>query len=446
MQLPGAAPLSSTSPIQTQDLQLRLNQRVSAEVVEVAGTRVVLSINGTPIVARLEAADAGAQLAGRKVAQFVITSLANGEIELKLAENAPQAGPAAAPARPGELAFNVLEEMGIEKSAANLMLVRAAIGQRLAVTPELLDEMQGFLATLNTWGQDEAALAAAIKAAGLPLTGGVFRLAAMRAQPFGRAVTDLMTLFQTALLSKNLPPELKEALREGLAVLQRSVLAWGEGEPPRAGDVRAAVESFGRSLENALLAHIKGEGMPDGQDGLFRLANLRQLLQSHHETAGVAEKLDTFLTGLERGQLANVRPDPVPGHGEWCAAQFLLQRSAQQPEFSPARVRIARGNSKTGEIDAASTRLVIGVDISPDETIQVDLTLVGQRARALVVTPDAELRQRSQEEMPALIEGLRSLGIQVVDSRFAVGVLAEEDLLTVVPMSELVNRRVNIKI
>lgn len=446
MQIPGTTPLSSVNPAQTQDLQLRLNQRVVAEVVEVAGTRVVLSVNGTPIVARLEASDAGAQLAGRKTAQFVVTSLANNEIELKLADSAAPAAQPAVPASPRELAFNVLEELGIEKSAANLLLARAAIGQRLQVTPDLLEEMLTFLSGLKSWGQDEAALAAAIKAAGLPLTDGVFQLSAMRSLPFGRAVTDLMNLFQSAL-SRNLPPEMKAAIQEGLAVLQRSVLAWGDGEALDTGSLRTAVETFGRTLENSLLAQLKNDGAAAGEDGLVKLANLRQLLQGHRETAALSEKLDSFLTGLERGQLSNVRPDPVPGQGEWCAAQFLLQRSGQQPpEFFPAKVRIARGGGKDGQIDGASTRLVIGVDVGPDETIQVDLTLVGARARALVITPDAELRQRSQEEMPRLIEGLRSLGIQVVDSRFAVGVPPDDDMLSVLPLTELVNRRVNIKI
>jgi hypothetical protein len=459
MPLPGPLPISTHDTAPARDLSLRLNQRIAAEVVEVSGTKVVLSVAGTPVVARLETLEQEAELAGRRFAQFVVTSLSEGEVVLKLAapagqpaggQAAPAGGQAASAASPVDITAQILAQLGLSSSPENSLVARALLAQGLAVTPDLMFEMQTFLAGLGRWGEADAALAAAIKAGGLPLTPGVFQFAAQRPIPTQEALLALQAALQGALRQPGLPGELAEAARAGLTALQQAVLDWPSAQQAGPERLRALVETFGRSLENALAGQAAGIGTEKAADGLLALGKLYAMCQSSGQGA-LAEKVLAFLQGVEQNSIANLRLNPVPGQGDWCGVQFVLQGPpGRAEEFFPARVRIARREQKEGaRVEGGATRLVIQVDLDDSAAMQVDLTLAGRRIRAAVTTPDAEMQQRSKDELPALMERLDGLGFQVVGAQFNVGAVGAPCLVSSASagaVRALSNRRVNIRV
>ena len=443
----GPLPVPPSSSSQPQDIHLRLQQRFNAEIVEVSGTQVVLSVNGTPVVARLEAAEQGAQLAGRRTAQFIVTALTEGEIEIKLAGQTQAVAGTGAAAVGDIVASNLLVQLGIEVSEENILLTQALISQHLPVTPELLVELGSFLDQIGAWSETGAAQAAAIKAAGLPLTVGVYQLASAQHLPIAEAAVDLMAQLRAALQRPNLAAHVADAARSCLAVLENAMLQWTGSQMTDMDSFRLAAQLFGRSLENFLATGLNQSTESGGESSLGTFLRLNQACQSAKE-GNLGSKVSSFLMNLDQTHLANVRLDPVPGKGEWIALPLLIKNEAgREPAFLPARVRIARKDGKDGAgVDPASTRLQIRVDFDAQQSIEVDLTLVKNQTRIKVTAPTADLQQRSQEELPGLAEGLQRLGLRLTGANFVVDQPVECGLIAVLPMSEMVKKQVNIKV
>lgn len=443
MQLSGPLPISTSNAKPLQDLQLRLNQRITAEVVEVSGVRVVLSVEGMPIVARLEDPEKGAQLAGRRVAQFIVTSLNEGEVELRIA-TPPQTTAPVPMAAGSDVAVSILQRLGVGVDETSVLLARALIAQHLPVTPEMLDEMQALMAGLGSWGEAEASLAAAIKAAGLPLTVDIFRMVSAQSTPLGKAMVDFSAFLRAAVERKDLPKDVADALRGSLALLQQAMLDWDSPEGLTANKMRFSAELFGRSLENLLLSGASADG---AENTLLTFTNLLEAAV-RNKMPGLEQQTRTFLESLQQNHLSNVRLNPVPGQGEWRNLHFVIQNQGEAlPEFSTAQVRVARREGPAGGgVDSTSTRLLIQVDVDEGETIEVDLTVVDRQARTKVTSTNEELQHRSQEEMPALVKGLNQLGYQMVGVNFQIGHPAERGLVSLSPASTLLKRRINLKV
>ncbi|HND93156.1 MAG TPA: flagellar hook-length control protein FliK [Anaerolineales bacterium] len=407
MIFPGPISISPINNTNGQNFDLRVFQRITAQVLSVTGTTAVLEVEGHPVVAQLTSADQSALLSSQRTAQFVITQLGDNSVTLKLIKN-EQTFPAGTAFGP-DLAERFLENNNLPITTSNLVMTRALLRQHLPITPRTLKELQGALSEYGDWGEAEADLAAAIKSAGLPLTGQSLALSARRPAPTAQAFSQLMaTLAQAA--KQNLPENLLEQLRSNLQFLNSLILDRGGDSSRMADQLKAWAEAFGRSLENILLSEIQNGAESISKNNLMELAKLQNLLEQFGKQE-TARSLKEFLTDIRREQLMNVRSDS-PSTTEWLEIGFALPKANK--DFASARLRIARdGTAKA--INPASTRLVLQVDLSPAETVEVDLSFAGKQIRSSVTSPNPAWCKQAQAELPSLTDALAELGYTLTD-------------------------------
>jgi hypothetical protein len=302
------------------------------------------------------------------------------------------------------LAVRLLGQHNLRLSVDNLILARAVLQQGLPVTPGLLQELLGALSKLGPWGEAQASLAAALKAAGLPVTAESLALAARQGAQTGEALGQLISQLQSA--GQNLPPDLLKEIRQTLQMLADLVLRVDGNTARLAAQLENAVSVLGQSLENALLEGAQNPQALSAETGLLALARLGRSLEQAGET-DLAAALEQFLGDLRQQHFLNAKVATGTGREAWSEIGFRVggERGAS------ARLRISRDSrSHPGEIDPASTRLVLQVDISAEETVEIDLALAGKGIRTKVTAPDALWRQQAESELPTLAQALQELG------------------------------------
>lgn len=415
-------PIAPVNVVAGQELGLRSFQRVTAQVLSVAGTTAILSIEGHPVVAQLTSPDQAAALLSQRTAQFIVTQLSNDMVTLKFVKSEqPQPAPAAVPSGP-ELAARLLEQNNMPVTINNLVLARSILKQHLPVTARLLKELSSALAQYGSMTEADADLAAAMKAAGLPVTAESLKLVARQSTPMGESISSLIAML-SQLGGKELPPELMKQIRSNMQMLN-SVIVDGDGDPSQlAGQLKASVDLLGRSLENMMLKQSQDPAQVLPEKSLLTLVRLQQQLERSGQTDS-ARAVREFLADVQQNQFMNVKRDPVPGSGVWTEIGFMLQGAQQKAEgrSSSARLRIAH-ESKEGsdQINPAYTRLIIQVDLNPNETVEVDLSLVGKQIRTSMMAPDPQWCEDAQAELPTLAASMQSLGYQLKDVQIGVG-------------------------
>ncbi len=411
MDLPGPLSISSLRPASSSDLSLRPFQRVTAQILAVTGTTAVLALDGHPVVVQLTSAEQATALLSQRTAQFTVTKLTDQEITLKFLRHA-QAQPSTAtsnPRRP-ELAVRLLEQNNIPLNSNNLLLARSVLNQGLSLTPGLLAELLAELSGLGNWDQSQAELAAALKAAGLPVTSESLTVASRQAAQTGEALGKLISQLQTT--GQNLPPDLLKLLRQNLQMLEQLVLNADGDIAKLAAQLQSAVEVLGQSLESALLEQAEKPETHSMEKSLLSLVRLGQSLEQAGETE-LAAAVEKFLGDLRHHQFLNAKPEPGPGREAWLEVGFRLGGERN----GTARLRIRReSGSIPPEIDPAFTRLVLQVDLSESETVEVDLTLAGKQLRAQVTAPQAVWCQRAEIELLSLEQALQGLGYSLKET------------------------------
>ncbi|MCX6066480.1 MAG: flagellar hook-length control protein FliK, partial [Chloroflexi bacterium] len=272
------------------------------------------------------------------------------------------------------------------------------------------------------WGEPEAELAAALKAAGLPVTAQSLALASRQAAQTGDSLANLIALLTQASQQK-LPADLLKQLNSNLESLNALVVQ-GDGKAPElAKQLKAAAEMLGKSMESSLLEQSQNSGQPLAEKGLVSLLRLQQTLEQSGEKS-LARAINEFLTDIRQSQFMNIKPDPVPGRGEWSEIGFMLQSAQQKADekFSSARLRIAHeAKSDSRNINPAYTRLILQVDLKPGETVEVDLSLVGKQIRTSLIAPNPEWCKQAQNELPSLEQALQALGFILKEPQIGVG-------------------------
>ena len=423
MNISGSLSVSPLNPSNGQELGLRPFQRVTAQILAVNGTTAILSIDGYPVVAQLSSSDQAADLLSQQSAQFIVTQLSDQIVTLKFIKNdQPQPALAGSIAAGPELAARILEQNGIPTNESTLMLARSALKQHLPVTPELLTDLMGALSGLGTWGEGQADLATAMRAAGLPVTAESLALASRPAQQSGEALGNMISLLSNAL-KQNLPPETRQFLDTNLRMLSELALEWNGTAGKMAKQMKSSVDVLGRSLENLLLAQSENPNQLLPEKSLASLVKLQQMLKQDGKNE-LADAVGKFLGDIRQNQLMNVKPDPVPGRGEWSEIGFLLQRTPQEikEDFTSARLRVAHeSRAESGKINPAYTRLIIQVDIKPGETVEIDLSLVDKQIRTSVTAPDPSWVNKAQTELPSLEAAFTALGFNLKEAQIGVG-------------------------
>lgn len=418
------SPLNATNSPAGQELGLRVFQRVTAQILNVSGMTAVLTIEGYPVVAQLASSDQAAALLSRRTAQFVVTRLTDQVITLKFVNGEPpaQAKAAGAVVSGPELAVRLLEQHQLPVTVNNLMMARSVLKQHLPVTPRLLDELLAALSELGGWGSSEAELAAALKAAGLPLSGQSLALAARPAAQTGVGLANLIDLLSKAA-GRDFPPELLAQLKDSLRLL-RGVALDGEGESSRlAEQLKQAVRLLGRSVESILLEESQNSRLAVPEKGLLSLLGLRQALEQAGE-GELSGAIDKFLGDTRHHQFLNIKPDPALERGKTVEIGFLIQPGgrAAQEKSCPARLRVdSEPGPDSAKNDPALTNLRLQVEIHPGETVEVQLVLSGRQIRTEVTAPDAAWCRQAQEESASLAQAFQALGYSLKEFQLEIG-------------------------
>ena len=413
MSFPGPISISPINSTSDQQIGLRAFQRITAQIISVTGTTAILEVDGHPIVAQLTSADQAATLAAQPTAQFIVTQLTDQSITLKYIKN-EQAQPVLTGiiANGPELAERMLESNNLPITVTNLMMTRSLLKQQLPVTPELLNELQNALSEYGKLSEADADLAAALKFAGLPVTGQSLALAARKpAQTAQTLSTLMMALTQSA--DQELPEELLKQLTANIQTLRSFILTADENSSRLADQLKAAVEAFGQSLENILLEKIQNPEKSISEKNLTSLIKLKQVLEQFGKQE-TAQSITEFLTDIRREQFMNARPEPSRGYEEWSQIGFMIQKAEEK--FSSARLRIAHESKESANrINPTNTRLILQVDLQSGETVEVDLSLTGKQIKTLVKSPDPAWCEQAQSELPSLTDALNGLGYTLKD-------------------------------
>jgi hypothetical protein len=422
MNIPGPLSVSAITFPHQQELDLRPFQRVTAQVLSVTGTTALLTIEGYPIVAQLASADQASTLLSRQTAHFIVTQRTSEKITLKVLSDEQTQSSLARPVFPGtEVATRLLEQANIPVTANHLVIARAILKKHLPVTPLLLNEISETLAASGSWGNKEAELAAALKAAGLPLNPQSLALASRQAAQIGDAITRLVAKL-TNMAGQDLPEEICKQLESNLQVLKSLVLRADSDPSQLAGQLEAAVKMLGRSLENIALEEGQNHGA-FSKKNLLSLVRLQQSLE-HAGKKEFASIILDVLNDLQHSHFLNAKTEPIPGQGQWTEIGFAIQnmQPGEDESFSCARLRIApESGSASGKINPAYTRLILQVDVNPELTVEVDLSVVDQQMRASITMPNPGWCQQAREELPVLEQALQELGFTLKDTQIKVG-------------------------
>jgi hypothetical protein len=454
----GPQPVTALQRPDEASLAFRLNQRLTAQVLQIATDHVALALEGVRVVARLTSPEQAAMLAERRTAQFIVRGLSDNVLTLQVAD--VQSGESAAPlASPPNPISELLKQVGLPVNEANELIARALIDHGLPVTPELAAELGQALAGLKQspegdlrWGQAEAQTAAALKAAGLPLSPESLALAGSHPAPLAESLLSLRAQL-SSLSTTPLPARLSELVQNALRVLDQLNVDWGAPAPVIAAQLREAVATLGRSLERDLAALPSGDALLTAQKGLLALAQLRGEIAAHltPETKPLLGALDRFLDATRLTHFNNIAPERplAPAGGHWLTMTLPLSHPTPGPDHAAAHLRVAyRAEGGAEAIDPAHTRLVLQVDLDEGQTLEVDLSVVERQIGAWVTASDGDLRDAAEAELPGLEAGLQKLGFALKTARCAVGRPTLAPNSTLVPVTVTPDRariRVNVE-
>jgi len=441
MQIAPALPITSINPADpAQDLHSF--QRVTAAVLQVSPAHAVLSIDGYPVVAEISSNDVAAALLGRRQAQFIVSKGEDGSIVLRLVGDQAQAAQGQVGAGPA-LSAKLLQAFNLPPTSPNQTVVEAAMNQRLDVSPAIIERMLQALGSDGNWGAGEANLAAAMLAAGLPLTSESLALAARPGGQLGQDLVSLLAVLSNALKDGALPPEFKEQLQTAYQVLQEVILDPGS-QDGLSEKLAAAVQLLGRSLENQV---VREGGIQAGSRNLAALAQLGKEA-GRLGLAELAGKAEALWKDIGQAQLFNLQGAAGKAGEEWINAAFLVSLPAQEGGQAtvPARLYVARRFGNRGrESGKCAEKAVLQVELPGRGMVQAEIGLSQRRVLADITLPDAALSELAAHELPGLEEQLTRLGFTLVNARLEVGEPRDIEPLLIRPQRDTALPVVNLE-
>jgi hypothetical protein len=399
-----------------QPLQLHLNQKVTAEILNVNGEQIEMVIQGVRVIGRLQTNNQSAMLEDRRTAQFVIRGSVDGVLQLQLVKP-NETGLSTQPSSTfSVLAQNLLIMNSIELTEQNVTLGKALLNHGLPVTPQLMEELSNALNGLNNWGQAEADMAAALKAGGMPLTQNTLLLTLQSLPTLAESANRLQNQL-VELASGKSGREIARLAEQALKLLQSSTIDWSKPLPQLLEDLKQAISLWGKSIESELANQVEF-GNVKGNEGWLGLAQLRRALENNGYK-GAVRSIDQFMEGVRQMQFLNTARPVENGNPPWLlinlpvAAHFPGQ-TGKQESFFPASLRIAyRTEGNVKRIDAENTRLVLTVDLKGGEYLTADLSFIGKRVGAWLTVSSDELKNRTIETLPDLETRLDQMGLRL---------------------------------
>lgn len=423
MTITGPVPVS-IPPHQSENnsLALRIQERISAEVLQVAGDKVLLSVDGVRLVARLTDPDQSAQLMERRQAQFVVKDL-NSEVAILQLVSPGGEKSAAASAMPVDLIPQLLERAGIPVDEGSSQIAQALLQQRLPVTSELVNELRAVLSTFGEINVESAQIAAAMKANGLPLSPDALALALSRTPLLTESLKNLVgSLLDSARKNSGLNAE---TLQRALKVIQVFFIDVSASPETMASQLETLFAIAGRSIESRL-----NELLQNGVDSLHQFLQKDELLtlllvqqEIHNQPDLLPLKDDIlkFLDSLRLVHYTNTEPEATYQQAGWLCMELPfvtdeLRLPLMEKGNQTAQLKVAYRRDETGlrKIDPRNTRLVISMDIESNDILEVDISIVDQNIKAHVSASNQSLQDIAKDEISNLEKGLSNRGYSVV--------------------------------
>jgi hypothetical protein len=437
MQIIGPMPVGPVGPVglTTPALDLKSLQRVTADILQVNRSQIVLFIDGVPVVADVLSSELAAELKGRPSAQFLVSHMEDGKTVLRLVN--PTQTPPGLGVSSGEssenLTLHLLKAYGLPLTAETQIAAQAAINQRLPLQPGQMEQLMRTLSGLPGWGEREANLAAAILSSGLPLTPQSLELAARPAGMVNETFTNLLGQLNIALQDPDLPAEIRDLVNAVTQTLKESVL--DAGAPAKLPEKLAqAVNLLGRPLEN-LLAEEARQSNSVASIGLASMASLQQEAGRTGKLE-LARMLDDFMQDLSKAQWQNIPSTAQNRREDWVEAALWMRlpNPEQGMENIPIRLRIDRPpEDRQQKIDADHAHIIVQVELPDHRLFQVKIGLNQRQVIAEVIVPDEPLVAVAREELPALAENLQEQGYLLGETQVELGAPDQVEKVSVLP-------------
>lgn len=428
MNVSGPAPIAIVQRYDNTDVVLRMNQRIAAEVLQVSGDRVVLSVNGVQLVARLTSSEQAAQLIERRVAQFIVRDLSQSLIALQLIPKGAESEQSLTAYSP-RLIQSLLQQAGLPINNETVAIAKALLASGLSVEAEVVEEIYRALQHIGKWHEGDALAAALLKSAGLPVTPATVDLARLHLPSLGEMIQNLQKQLETLLNSKS-NPEITALAKEALNTLA-TLLLQVDGQPEQLLErLQLAIQTIGRSIERELADLIRQLQSQDDRisKGLLGLVLLRrELAKENHHPALVAE-IDRFIEGLRLMHFLNSEPNPTSTQGQWLRLNLPIaglglarQHEINEPSHPQVELRIAYLPDESPPIiDASQTRFIVRVALD-DGSVAVDVSVAQRKVGVQVTASTPTLLDRAQEELPSLKAGFERLGYIIHTAHCALG-------------------------
>ncbi|MDP3721840.1 MAG: hypothetical protein Q8R09_05200, partial [Anaerolineaceae bacterium] len=402
--------LNITGPIQSSlppsqgstDQFLKVNQRISGEIISVTNENVVLAINGVLVVAKMTSAEQLALLLDQRFANFIVKDIANNQITLQLTASPAQKSNIQRSSTNNSLGMALLEQFGMPIDEANISIVQAALNRGLKITPELINQLRQVLDGTAGWTQADVNLAVAIKSAGLPLTEGSLNLAQSSVKNIPANFLILISQMNEALNRPGLPAEIQQMIRSTLAALQNTMVQGGGTKENIEKNLMASIKGLGSSIENEIskiiTQNIKVSQTSEFNNVLLNLASLRHEL-ANTNMGRLFLAIDRFIEGMRWTHFVNIDPDQPIAKGQWTQMDLPVSfgfnhlNQAQSESIHNLQIRVAHqeDDEEGSKINPNYTRLVIQVDLEANEMIKVDLSIVSKMIGADITGSNNEI-------------------------------------------------------
>ncbi len=424
MNVTGPAPISIVQRYDNSDLVLRMNQRIAAEVMQVTGDRVVLSVNGVPIVARLTSSEQAAQLIERRIAQFIVRDTSSNMVMLQLLPPTSNTENLTS-----QQLFNLvkalLQQADLAFTETNFLLARSLLEHGLPVEASLINQLNHTLEQIEGWGEPEAQIAAAFIAGGFVLSPQIIQAFVKKFPDLGEVILQLINGLRRYIAANQ--NEQKGALaQEPMEFLQSFILDLSHPQQEIAQQLQWLVKIFNRPIENVLAELAKNPQMrlSDRLDtGLLSLLTFYWRLQSEANLPKITQDIERFFDTIRREQFFNLQSDPNNPKSQWyrilIPLNFELHNSGlfHENRLQTVNIRIAYLPEQVPlRIDANHTRFIVQVELNKG-LIEVDVSLAQQKVGVHVRTNDLLLLEKAQEEIQTLQEGISLLGYQIQNTQ-----------------------------
>lgn len=413
--LPGPPPVSYTQHPEEGDLFLRVNQRVAGEVLQVSDDQVVLSIQGVQVVAKLTTPEQVADLMDRRNAQFIVKEINPQNILLQLVKSEPQAdkqSPASVlNQQETEFLSDLLKQIGIAPDGTSKQLTQQLIRQGIQVTRETVHELLNALRYFPDAGDAEINLAVQLKSEGVPVTPSTLQLMAKGPAEISGTIHHLIQQLKDL---NDLPAGLQDQVSKAIRILSQSILQGDRPASELIQELKHSITLLGKTLEHELL-HPTGTGS-ELEQGLLALTRLRVQLvnEGHIGIAGDIDRLNDYLRVLH---LPNAEPVASTPESQWLRMEVPVQYPAgnkisEETAPRPARIKIARETGQDGcdQVDPNYTRIIVQVDLTPGQSIEVDLSVVARQIGLAITASNESVHNAAESELDRLIQDLKTSG------------------------------------